>query len=75
MNSNDKYIDIRPTDRVSALPNGDFLGALRSNDPEQSLYACRSIDRSAGDHQNLYRDDGAFAKAVIYEESQVLANL
>jgi len=144
------------------LPDGDLLGAHRSNDPEQSLYACRSSDDgytwtkpqriagprehpadlislsndhilltfghrhppygvqgmisrdgghtwgekrllfcddrpgkdcgypssarlpngriittyySAGDHQDLYRGDGAFAKAVIYEESQVLKNL
>ena len=143
------------------LPDGELLGALRSNDSEQALYACRSTDAgynwtkpqriteprehpadlislsndyilltfghrhppygvqgmisrdggctwdskrllfcddrpgtdcgypssvrlpngriitayySAGEHQDSYRVDGAFAKAVIYEESKVLEN-
>ena len=30
---------------------------------------------SAGDHQDAYRGDGAFARAVVYEESELLASL
>ena len=30
---------------------------------------------SAGEHQDSYQDDGAFAKAVIYEEAEILTNL